>query len=1506
MKKHFFILTTLLFVLSIGSMKAQLSLSVSQTDPGCDALCDGSITCSTTGQQGFVEFSIDGGATFQFSNLFDSLCVGNYTVIARDSMSVYDSVFVTLYTSNPVMASYNVTPASSSVASDGMIDATPTYGGTPPYSFSWSNGQTGAVDSNLTTGYYGLVVTDVNGCVDSSQNNIFVDSTICSTFYVSYVLNSNASSASTCDGDVTIFPGGTAPYTYSWSNGSTSAQDSALCWGNYSVTVTDANGCIDSVVFFVDSTLCSGFMLGINQLNPDTSSSACVGYADIYFSGGSGIGTWTWTPGVSTSNFADSLCVGNYTVTYSDTYGCIDSISFFVDSIYNPCLNFSAAYGAVNDESSAGACDGYAEVFGSGGAAPYTYLWSNGATVWNPNNLCGGNNSVTVTDANGCADSVTVFVNTQGPCSGYWVGVAQSYGATSASTCNGFADISYAGVSPWTYQWSHDSTLNTYMDSNLCWGNYTVIVTDGNGCVDSVSFFIDSTYNPCSIYSINANYVYNEFTPGACDGEAQAEVYNGTPPYNYTWSNGASGAYDTTFCYGNQWLSISDANGCSDTIYFFIDSIPNPCAYYSVWSNVNDETGSCDGSAALVVDGGQAPFTYSWSTGATVDSISSLCQGAYGYTVTDANGCSYSDTAYVQLACIITPSISTTDETCAGANDGSITVTNSGGTAPYQYSIDGGTTIVNSNVFTGLAPGYYTVMTGDTNNCFGQVDSVLINAAMPFSIDTSGVVVSDASCAGNDGSITGLAVNGGTVPYTYNWNGGASGTILTLDLTGASGGLWSLEVTDNNGCVATSPSYMINQVSASISVSVSTTNVTCNGLFDGSATATSAGGTAPYSYQWSSGSGNAATANNLPADSGWVQVIDANGCMSPQTHFNITEPAPMVIVETISNENCGLNDGSISVTVSGGSAPYTYYWSTGDSVSSVSNLSAGIYQLTLEDAAGCAQTAAYAVTGNNFSVSSITTNPSCVGSNDGSIDITVTPGGSYTFLWSNGETTEDVSNLYAGFYTVTISDGNCQTVYADSISDPQSFSFVGTSSTPNSGCSTGDGSISVSVTGGTGAITTNLYGDLGFMGSGMSFNNLYPGGYVIVANDANGCVDSILVSVSSTPSTPMTVTLDNVSDATCTGSNETLPSNGIANVTVTGGQSPYQFYWRKYIGYPYLMSTSEDPTNLSSGNYVLEVVDAAGCSEFLTVDVQGANLAPQPICLVTVTADSLNNQQNIVVWEKNQGLGISEYEIWREEANGAWQLRGAVPFSQLSQFVDNGVDPNAVSYKYRLKTIDECNNVSVFQAEHRTIHLVANNYVPGTSSNNGSIDLSWNAYQGINGISNYNIERVTFQNGVETRVDVGTVAESGQSAYTFHDSLIPVIDTATTTLYYTIRVDLLSPCTATKAQSHNTTRSNRATISNGGGFPTDNTGVEELTAFDILIYPNPSQGVFNVAFDGNKAAMVVYDALGKVVYQTTLYSGVNAVDLSAYQNGYYYMSIINGASRVTKPIILQR
>jgi hypothetical protein len=266
-----------------------------------------------------------------------------------------------------------------------------------------------------------------------------------------------------------------------------------------------------------------------------------------------------------------------------------------------------------------------------------------------------------------------------------------------------------------------------------------------------------------------------------------------------------------------------------------------------------------------------------------------------------------------------------------------------------------------------------------------------------------------------------------------------------------------------------------------------------------------------YSYSWSNGS-TLEDISSLIAGSYSVVVTDANGCSSTSNSYTITEPNSIQNTASVTSVSCfGSNDGSIDITVSGGTSPYSYFWSNGATTQNVVSLLAGSYSVVVTDANGCSFTSiSYTITEpNSIQNTAVVTSASCFGSNDGSIDITVSGGlSTYSYIWSNGDVTEDVSGLVTGMYVVQITDNSgCTLIDSIFLDQPQSLSPSLTSSS--------GGGLSGLSSGGTLPYTYDFYGPSGLLAS--SFNNLgtsvivnpaVSGLYTLIVTDLNGCIDS--------------------------------------------------------------------------------------------------------------------------------------------------------------------------------------------------------------------------------------------------------------------------------------------------------------------------------------------------------------------------------------------------------------
>ena len=350
------------------------------------------------------------------------------------------------------------------------------------------------------------------------------------------------------------------------------------------------------------------------------------------------------------------------------------------------------------------------------------------------------------------------------------------------------------------------------------------------------------------------------------------------------------------------------------------------------------------------------------------------------------------------------------------------------GVEPYTFMWEGnGMTYTYADVG-GLCPGTYCVTVTDGNGCTATDCVDVVDSPMFTTTTTS----TDAACNGGSNSGTATAnPSGGSGPYTYSWDNGG----MTQTITDLSAGTYCVTVTDSQGCTATSCTI----VDGGLEITLTGMNVSCNGGNDGSATATGSGGTMPYSYLWSNGS-TLSGISNLTAGQYCVTVTDASGCMVDQC-IDVTEPNQLTVSYQIGNETClGDGNGFITSTGSGGTMPYTYSWSGGESTSNLSNLDPGNYGLTLTDANGCQITDLIPIGTDGISSCTATESGeiSMPGAADGSA-LASGSGGSmpYTYLWSNGDTNQEANGLSAGNYDVTITDATgCQCVASVFLMDP--------------------------------------------------------------------------------------------------------------------------------------------------------------------------------------------------------------------------------------------------------------------------------------------------------------------------------------------------------------------------------------------------------------------------------------------------------------------------------------
>lgn len=742
-------------------------------------------------------------------------------------------------------------------------------------------------------------------------------------------------------------------------------------------------------------------------------------------------------------------------------------------------------------------------------------------------------------------------------------------------------------------------------------GIYTVYVVDKLGCT---SMHVVSINEPSPV--VGSVTTENVNCRGDATGSVTLSVNGGTPNYSYSWSNGSTSQNISNLLAGNYSVIVRDANNCTSTSISATITEPAQAMTTSiVSSNVSCQTGS-DGMIDLSIFGGTTPYVFNWNLGAySTEDISGVGAGTYNLLVTDAKGCTKTESVTLTEPSAITSTISAVDVNCFNGVDGSINLTPSGGTPPYSFTWSNSTfTMGNTEDLVGVPAESYSVVIQDAKGCTASNSKVVKE---PSEILTS-ITSINVSCYGySDGEID-LYVIGGSPGYTFEWTNSSSVVGATEDLIGIPSESYSVLITDNHGCTATN-SVIIQQPLSPVSLSISTVDVLCFGDNTGEANLTAAGGTLPYVISWSNGS-NVEDQIGLFADTYSVTVVDANKC-TENTSATIYQPDfPLnTVIVTDAVQCSGGSDGAVNLTTSGGTSPYSFSWvnstfSLSATSEDLSGLPTDMYVVDILDANNCKLIDTAFV--NEPPLLEFSLQPFdvlCYGENTGSIDMTITGGTlPYNFVWSNSEITEDVNNLYAGTYFVSISDANgCSFSSSEVINEPLApLSAYYNVETPS--CyESSDGVINLTVNGGTINYTYSW-------STGENVENLYNlsgGAYAYLVTDANGC--KLSDSIKIVPPDQISISAD-ITPVSCYQG-----SDGVIDMSIMGGSAGYSFKWTNA---DFVLSVgSEDLIDFPADNYIVEVTDSLGCTASASFELQEPKKLTIQMDIENVTCYGLEN-----------------------------------------------------------------------------------------------------------------------------------------------------------------------------------------------------------------------------------------------------------------------------------------
>ena len=830
-----------------------------------------------------------------------------------------------------------------------------------------------------------------------------------------------------------------------------------------------------------------------------------------------------------------------------------------------------------------GANNGSANANVTGGAAPYTYQWSTGGTNGSVSNLAAGNYSVSVTSSS-CVISGVELVN-NGNFSGGNSGFSSSYSYCFWPNCLSPEGYYTVDNDPSFYNGGYCSCPDHTSGS----GNMMIV----NGAVTAgVSVWCQTiAVNPGTNYDFSTWVTsMNSGTPALLQFSINGIPLGGifTAPatgiwqqFFAVWNSGANTS--ANICIVNQNTTAGGNDFALDDISFqectpnvctasATVTITEPAALTSTISATQVSCNGSNGSASVTPSGGTGAYTYLWSNSQATQNATGLTAGPYTVLITDNNGCTQTNSVTITQPAAFTSSVTAGSILCYNGTTSAIASV-TGTTSPYTYVWSNNQSAQNA---TGLTAGSYTVTITDSNGCT-QANTVSITQPAAFT-----ATVTAAAILCNGGTTSAISsVSGGTSPYTYLWNNGQT----AQNATGLTAGNYTVAVADAGGCPATQ-TISITQPTA-LTITATATQAGCTTSI-GTASAAPSGGTGSYTYLWDPTFQTTQTATGLAQGNYTVTVMDANACTHTQT-VAVTALNTLSVTVSSTLAGCTVSNGTATANPGGGTIPYTYNWSIGQTAPTATGLAAGTYTATVTDANGCTQTQTVSVTFvNTLSVTASSTQAGCTVNNG---TATANPGGGtlpYAFNWNNGQISQTATGLAVGTYTVQVNDASgCTKTQTVTVTELNTLSV--TSSSTQAGCTVDDGTATANPSSGIIPYTYNWNnGQTTQTATGLS-----AGTYTIIVTDANGCSQTQTPIVTQVPgptatasAAPVNIVLGNTTQLTATG---------------TG-----TYLWSPATGLSCTTCPNPIATPLSTTAYCATVTDANGCSDSacITINVE--------------------------------------------------------------------------------------------------------------------------------------------------------------------------------------------------------------------------------------------------------------------------------------------------------------
>lgn len=919
----------------VPSTQKPVISATTTTNSGCTP--SGSIVVTVvSGIQPFTYTLMPGNIVQNANNTFTGLAAGTYSVTVTDAVTCFVTKNNIVVGASPAVNATSVATPSGCTPS-GTITVTATGGtGTLQYSLNGGAFQASNVFTALTPGTYTVTVKDNSGCTATTTATVATSGTLTATG------STTPSGCTPASGTITITVpsgAGVAPYTYALDGATAQPANTftGIAAGSHSVVVGDAAGCTYTVSVNVGST-------PPPTLTVTGTPAGCTPIGTITATVASGTSPFTYTLDGGTaqsSNVFNNVGAGNHTIVVTDSKGCTATQPYTTTTY--PALTATVAATPSGCTPPTGTIT--ATVTPGAGLAPFTYSLD-GATAQASGAFTGiaaGAHTVVVNDAAGCSVTLNTTVDAPAPLAGT--------SATTASGCTPSGTITITmsnGVAPYSYVLDGGAAQASNSFTNLASGAHTVAVTDAQGCTVTINATVAA---PAPLAGTAAT------TASGCtpSGSVTITMSNGVAPYTYALDGGTAQSSNTFtgVAAGPHSIVVNDGQGCTATITATV-AAPAPLSGSSTTTASGcNPTGSI--TVTMASSSGVAPFQYALDGAAAQGSntFNNVAAGPHSIVVTDAQGCTVTITASVGNLPALTATATSTASGCSPSGTITVTVPANIGVAPFQYSVDGGAPQA-SNVLTGLVQGSHNVTVSDATGCTYTFPQ---SVGAPTPLDAT-VSTTATSCNGAANGSAVLTPSNGIAPFQFQI--GSSGWQSSGTFSNLAVGSYSLSFKDASGCVSGTFPAVITAGPA-ITATETHTNVSCFGGSNGSATLTlSANATAPFQFSSDNfaTTQSASTLSGFTAGSHTLWFRDAVGC-SNTISVTLTEPTQLVAGTPVSvRPLCnGGADGSVTLSATGGTAPYTYSFNNGLFNNSPTFASgAGTFNYQVRDANNCVTT----------------------------------------------------------------------------------------------------------------------------------------------------------------------------------------------------------------------------------------------------------------------------------------------------------------------------------------------------------------------------------------------------------------------------------------------------------------------------------------------------------------------------------------------------------------------